>query len=377
MSTLTITQNTQAGKTLVSNRFIDTYMVTANDAQIKVYLYLLRCAGNCLPTGVTDIADHFNHTENDVIRALKYWDRQHVISLLYDDQKKLAGIRLEDLDHLQEPAREMAETLSAVEEPVAVLRKEEPNPKDASAFASAGTAPAAVSAGTAPAPAAAQDFDRFSVTLDQLRDFRSREETPQLLFIVEQYLGKTLSSNDIRSLYFMTDVLHFSTDLIDYLIQYCVERGVKDFRYFEKVARSWSEAGISTPKQASAYVRKYDKNVYAIMHELGRSNEPAPKELNFIHSWVKEYGFSLDIILEACGRSVLATEKRRFEYTDGILSKWKEAGVHTIADVRSLDESRQKKDSAPATRMPASNQFNRFKQNQYDYDDLLNKIKVN
>ena len=56
-------------------RFIDEYMKDANDAQLKVYLYLLRMMSANLATSVSEIADKFNHTEKDVIRALKYWEK--------------------------------------------------------------------------------------------------------------------------------------------------------------------------------------------------------------------------------------------------------------------------------------------------------------
>ena len=46
----------------------------ANDAQLKIYLYLLRVTGAGLTTSISDMADQFNHTEKDVVRALKYWE---------------------------------------------------------------------------------------------------------------------------------------------------------------------------------------------------------------------------------------------------------------------------------------------------------------
>jgi len=378
MNTITITQDNQAGKTSVSNYFIDEYMKDANDAQIKIYLYLLRVSGTSLPAGITDIADRFNHTEHDVLRALKYWDKLHVISLLYDDNKKLAGIRLENLEtnSYSDSDQDLAQSEQSVDSVIRSAAKPAPAAENSSlAKSSSDSADTRLnadqeSAGEAP------EFDKTTISLDQLRDFKNREDTPQLLFIIEQYLGKTLSSNDIRSIYFMTDVLHLSPDLIDYLIQYCVGRSAKDFHYIEKVGRSWAEAGIVTPKQAASYIRKYDKNVYAIMREFGKSTDPAPKELVFIYRWLKEYTFSTDVILEACGRAVLATDKRRFEYAEGILSKWHAEGIHSLSDVTSADSARPKR--AVSSEKPAStNQFNQFRQNQYDYDDLLNKIKVN
>ena len=96
------------------------------------------------------------------------------------------------------------------------------------------------------------------------KEFKNNEETAQILFVTEQYMGKPLSTSEIKTILFFSDKLGFSIDLIDYLIQYCVEKGKKDFRYIEKVALSWAEAGIKTPKQAAGASRKYDKAVYDI-----------------------------------------------------------------------------------------------------------------
>ena len=75
MIPLQITLDSQRGITVLSNIFIDQYMKDANDAQIKIYLYLLRMVGANLPTDIAEIADKFNHTEKDVIRSLSYWEQ--------------------------------------------------------------------------------------------------------------------------------------------------------------------------------------------------------------------------------------------------------------------------------------------------------------
>ena len=61
-------------QTSISNLFIDEYMADANDAQLKIYLFLIRMMNANLPTSVTDIADKFNYTEKDVLRSLTYWE---------------------------------------------------------------------------------------------------------------------------------------------------------------------------------------------------------------------------------------------------------------------------------------------------------------
>ena len=60
------------GHTLVSDLFLDEYMPSANGEYVKVYLYLLRCLkSDVQDLSISLIADKFEHTENDVRRALK------------------------------------------------------------------------------------------------------------------------------------------------------------------------------------------------------------------------------------------------------------------------------------------------------------------
>lgn len=356
MGELTLYKENDDGNTLVSNCFIDHYLADANDAQIKVYLYLLRTLGSNHPTSISAIADKFNHTEKDIRRSLAYWEQKGLLSLEYDNNGTLTGIRLLSprAQAPQVPAGDASEFT-----PFVTLVTTVP-PKTPSAAESAEHAPG-------------KDFIKPEYTLDDIKTFQEQERTAELLFIAEQYLKKTLSANDIRSILFLTDTLNFSNDLIDYLLQYCVQRGKKDFRYIEKVAINWAQEGITSPHEACTYTSRYDRNVYTIMNALGKGNAPTSTEVDFIKRWYHEWGFSLDVILEACERTVLATDKHRFEYADKILSSWKKGGVHHKADIDKMDSS-YRKNKKPAEKNTYSNMFTQFEQHDYDFDALEKKL---
>ncbi|MCI9324235.1 MAG: DnaD domain protein [Lachnospiraceae bacterium] len=225
-------------------------------------------------------------------------------------------------------------------------------------------------------------YAKPAYSADQLRSFKEQENTAQLLFVAQVYVGRTLTASDMKTILYLSDVLRFSDDLIDYLIQYCVDRGKKDFRYMEKVAVSWAQQGITTPKQAQKAALKYDKSVYAIMNELGKSSAPTNKELEYINRWTREYGFTPDIIFEACERTVMAVDKHRFEYAEGILSSWRKENVRHKADIKRVDEQHQKQKSAAANTAPrnsaaVSNKFNQFKQNTYNFEELEKELLSN
>ena len=300
----TVYSGNDPGSTLVSNLFIDNYMKDANDAQLKVYLYLLRMMNAGLTTSVSDMAVRFNHTERDIARSLRYWEDRGLVVLEYSSGGEISALHMVPLrtdSSVQAPAGSVepayfADGISAGIpsvsypktpslprlQPMAIPAQHaappqtvtipaqpmpaaaQPVPLPAQSAASAQNAapvqdPAVSGARTvadtaAPGPAARQP-DAASVEA-----FRSSAKRAQLLFVIEQYIGKPLAPSEVESVYYISEELHFSDALIDYLLQYCIDRGKKDFRYIEKVAVNWAEHGITTPKQAERASSGFGKN---------------------------------------------------------------------------------------------------------------------
>ena len=379
MGCLTIYKDNYTEATAVSNIFIDEYMKDANDAQLKVYLYLIRMMNANLPTSVSDIADKFNHTEKDVLRALKYWEKKRLLSLEYDDSNSLIGIHLLDLNKPRELGGLANPAGQRPLAPVVTLTSATSVPDSASSVVppEAAAMPGAAASTAKPKQTADNPYEKPAYTLDQIKAFKSNEETSQLLFIIEQYIGKPLSAAEIRTVFFIQDKLGFSMDLTDHLVQYCVERGKKDFRYIEKVAVSWAQAQVSTPNEAEQFAYKYDKPVYGIMNALGKTSAPTKKEVDYINRWTKDFGYEMDIIDAACERTVLSTDKHRFEYADRILTCWFQANVHHKSDIAKADENFRRNRAAAQPKAPAVNKFNQFRQNNYDFDALEKELLSN
>ncbi|HOO27469.1 MAG TPA: DnaD domain protein [Lachnospiraceae bacterium] len=373
MSQITLCGDFYSDATVVSNQFIDYYMKDANDAQIKIYLYLLRCISGAKSVSVSLIADCFNYTEKDVVRALKYWEKQKLISLIFNSTKQLTGIKLLppikcciDGSHSDDTAYSVS--VPAAGEPALTAQDE--------------TVPAKVFK----LPA------KPSYSLDKLAAFKNRDDISQLLFIAEQYLNKTLSSNDISSLLYMYDSLGFDAELIEYLIEYCVNNRKKSIRFIETVANSWAEAGIRTVEDAKIHTSSFSKEIYEIFKALGlnTSRTPVEPELAYMHKWLDSFGFNMDIITEACSRTIMAIHSPSFEYTDTILSNWAAAGVRHVHDIAKQDEqfrnTKSSVKSIPAAKGTAagtakdnavSNKFNSFSQRTYNYSELEKEILSN
>jgi DnaD/phage-associated family protein len=373
MGRVSISQSLGEDSTNVSNIFIDEYMQDANDAQIKIYLYLLRMMSANLSTSVSALADKFNHTEKDVLRSLKYWEKKGLISLEYDGAQHLTGIHMEDIPSPKNSVRHSQEP---------VLRALPPINNGLREVSDAGKL-------TQMTPPAKPNY-----TVATLRSFK-QSEGQGLLFIAEQYFGRTLNPTEISTIYYIHDELKFSDELLDYLMQYCVDNHKTDFRYMEKVAINWNQEGITTPKQARAENYKHDSDIITIMKALGMENNPTDKEVSYINKWRGELGFTMDIILEACDRTVLATQKNRLRYCDGILKSWHESKVVSREDIARLDANftadlKQKRSKASTSidkslrsgessiRLGAAqNRFNQFPQNTYDFAELEKQLLDN
>ena len=199
--------------------------------------------------------------------------------------------------------------------------------------------------------------------------------------MAETYLGHPLSHSDLLTLHYIENQLHFTPELLEYLIEYCVTKGKKSVRYMETVAISWYEQNIDTVKKAKEQSASYTENVFPIMKAFGISNRtPAPAELNYIKKW-NAMGFDTNLLVEACNRTMLATHQVSFPYATGILENWKKENVRNMDDVLSLDRKyRSRKSSYPTnnggniTTTAPSNSFHNFEQRSYDYDDLEERL---
>lgn len=344
MSSIVLRGDRYSGNTIVSNCFIDEYMADANGAQLKIYLYLMRCIEADEPVSVPLLADRFNYTETDIVRSLLYWARKGIVSLEFDDDRNVSGITLND------PA-------DAEETEVSLPRK--------------------------PSSPGSGRRTRQTCSATQLKAFRSKSDTKQLIFAAEQYLARPLTPSDMETLFYINDELGFSMDLIEYLIEYCVCRGKTSTKYIEQTAIGWADAGIRDVDSARRGEKSYGgSDYYAVLKAYGITDRnPVDSETVYVDKWKEEYGFSMSVIMEAVSRTMKAIAKPSFPYTDSILKRWFESGVRTLDDIEATASStgtgpkRSGTAGAAASRNaakkdPAKNKFSFNLERTYDFDEL-------
>ncbi len=339
MNTITINTECKCNVTVVSNIFIDRYMPEASGSFVKVYLYLLRClSDNTKPFSLHTAANDLDETEKNILRALSYWEQTHVLSLSIENNT----ITSITLCELKEEKQEITTVPSA------------------------------------PTTEPEDIYKTPAYTEEQMTELLDSNDIALTLNVVEVYLERLLTPQDINLVVYLYDKLHFSSDLILHLYEYCIGKNKKKCEYIEKVAISWHKEGIDTIEKAQEYNLLFDSCFNAVNKVFSLGRMPMGPERDFIRKW-SSFQLPLELITEACNRTILNIGKADFKYTNRILENWHNAGVSSLAEAKALDTSHSLMNSRPsfeggvrqvtAMTKSASN-YNSYPQRQYSLEEL-------
>lgn len=329
-------------RTEVPNWFIRTYMPSANGNFVKIYLYLVMFCqhGTEADTlSVSAFADNLECTENDVLRALRYWQKEGLLCF-EEENGELFSIVL-----LDKPAPLAETAATVVEHPAKTVSSKH-------------------------LPTGQKLPVRQEYTPLQAEALIKDVEIDQTISRVEQLLGTTVSITHLQMiLYFMCDV-GFSQDLILAMYRTALDKGNNSPKYIEAIGISWAKKGIQSVGEAESEVSEFGGLCHLVAKALGIRRSLAPAERDIISQW-QSYGFSDEIIQEACQRTVLQTGGTNLNYVSSILKDWNRLQVTTLSDIQKCDESfqRQKKNQAEKKASVSKNQFQNFPQRTYSKED--------
>lgn len=383
MNNISLSMGKAKEYTMISNRFIDTLMLQANGFYVKVYLYLLRCASDASSDmSLAFFADKLGETENDVARALRYWEENGAILVKRDSYDRITDITLINLERPKstpiEPELEEAPTRIAdpIKRTVVPLFTDSSLPKGEALFCIEEVA----ACNSIPE-------QRPTYSDAQVAQLLDADDIKWLLQVLELRMQRTINSSDIQLILFCYECLGFHADLIVYLYDYCFSLGKKRNSYIEKVAVSWANDGISTVQQANERAAVHNINYNAVFKAFGLNRAPVPAEQQYMKRWFEVFHFPASVVSEACNRTMLSISKPDFKYTDRILENWYQQEVHSLSDLKAVDQKHVKSqvvvNGNPVTRpvkSTSNNLFNRFPQRKYTEEDyssmeqqLLNK----
>jgi DnaD/phage-associated family protein len=338
-------------------------MPSANGSYVKVYLYLLRCI-NCAtdtPVTISSIADRLDDTEKDIIRALCYWEKVNLITLARNADNGIASITINDIYALAGPKERLADEVQPAQTAVTVEQDRTTELAETAKVKE---------------PVPEKIFDKPTYSDAQIKQLTNTDEVKWLLNIIEIYLDRLIKPMDLQLILYLYESVGFSAELIMYLYEYCVSKNKKSPSYIEAVAMSWAEEGIDTVEKAEASTALYNSNYSAVNKAFGLNRAPGQIEKQFINKWLNKFGFSIDIIVEACNRTILQTQKPDFKYSDKILENWHKKGAKELSQITKLDEEHSKLAAIKNSNKPAAaakpsptNRFNAFPQRTYTEED--------
>lgn len=318
--------------------FITDYMPKAHSGCLKVYLYLFAESATTTSLSLEEASTKLDMLYSEVISALKYWNERKVLRFESLSEEEFELEFYFDKPHLESPSIETPKPKVIISQTRPEYRTEEIN-----------------------------------------LYLQDSPEITRLFRIAEEYLGRLLTITDQKILFSFYDWLHMPFDLIEYLIEYCVSNNHRAMNYIEKVAISWIDQGINSVDKAKEKSLQ-DKKYYQILSALGSAkNNVTPVERNCIDKWLNTYKLSIDIVLEACKRTVIQTNNPSLKYVDSILTSWYNDKVATLEDIKSLDAARESKKGLEnpkgfSTNRPSTStkvaQFNQMYSHDWDFDEL-------
>ena len=189
--------------------------------------------------------------------------------------------------------------------------------------------------------------------MDGDRDFKA------LYGEVQRALGRTLNTEELKILLGFTNYLGLPADVISVLVCYCKDRNRRrgnlrnpSLRTIEKEAYAWAERGIDTMEEAAAFIQAQNMRSSQIgqlmktMQIYGRNLSPGEDKM--ARQWL-EMGFDMDVFALAYDKTCLNTGGMSWNYMNRILTRWHEAGLHTLQEIRDGDKKPQQPKGASGT----------------------------
>ena len=272
----------------VPNAVIDNYIKLANEASLKVLLYILRNNGKKLVSD--EAACALNLNINQIEEAFIFWENANILKR---DEKPLIS--------------------SSVSEPVSEEKIAAPVKKSS------------IPSGTG-----------YSLKPSEIAQRVENSEDVRVMFnMAEASFGRPLNHTEQRSFIWMHDYLGLSADVLITIAAYCISIEKGSIKYIETLASDWSEKGINTLELVQDEIKaQEEKNTFngRIMKAFGMTRRPTAKQQELIDSWKKK-GYSLELIEYAYEKTIEAIDKLNFPYINKVLENWYSQGLITKAKI--------------------------------------------
>lgn len=178
--------------------------------------------------------------------------------------------------------------------------------------------------------------------MDTDRDFKA------LYGEIQRLMGKNLNTEELKIILGFVRYLGLPPDVVCILVSYCKDRARQkgslrnpSLRTIEKEAYAWAERGIDTVEEAAAYIQNQNMRnsrmgkLLQLLQIRGRNLTPGEEKL--ANAWL-EMGYDEDVLLLAYEKTCINTGGFNWRYMNTILTRWHEAGLQTLAQIKAGDK---------------------------------------
>ncbi len=337
-------QYIQLEKSFIQNEFIQ-----APPIYSVIYIYLLnKTKNNTVRVNLSKIEDEINISVAEIFNCLKYFDRKQLLSVnteLSGDTVIVFG-KNKEIYNIKENQLESKRYDEGIKEERDILNNSEKNYKK-------------------------------NYKISEIKDVMiSNEEISELFSYVEEVTGQLLNGNDLSIVYSFYDYYKLPVDVIHFMIAYCVNNNKRNLKYIEKVAMDWSKNGIKNLDDADRFLTNYNKEYKQILDALGVKSGVVEANKEIMDKWLIKERMPVNLIIEACKKTVLQTGGSSLKYVESILEGWKKENVKTIEDMQKYDENfkQNKKNNKQVKQTQSYNKqkpkFTDYQQRNLDFDKL-------
>lgn len=178
----------------------------------------------------------------------------------------------------------------------------------------------------------------------------------------QQILGKTYGYTMQSLLYNIVYYYGLSQDVANLLLHFAKYADTCSQQELLKIAKFWSENGITDCSAANDYIHKATKGrkLFSELADLTGNADSSPTfaQYELLCKWLL-WGFDAQAVAKAHG--IMKAEKetgtlnyRNFQYMDKVLKNWHEAGLHTVAEIESAPANANEQKKKPKQKKETS-----------------------
>lgn len=258
----------------VENIFLSEYMPTAPGDYVKVFLYGLLYSQNNVEINNRQFALQLQMSEKQVEDAWTYWEQLGIVSRKYIINTNEYDIEFKNLRALMYAGVLNVETVAKEEMPEAIIS----------------------------------------------------EELKDLVYSVEQTIGRTMSPSESLEVASWLNELGATSEVIMGAVEYCIEKGKRGINYMAKVVLQWTKDGFKTKEDVENHISSLEArygNYKKILQALGLNRAATEAERDMIDSWFDEMDYNMERVMDACVKASFISSPN-IRYVNKVLQNWYE-----------------------------------------------------